>query len=53
MAGGGLSDSTYSKKIGFIYIFNVVIGAGALALPLAFKNAGLVIYVQVFNTHRF
>lgn len=41
MAGGGIGSS-YSKKVGFIYIFNVVIGAGALALPLAFKNAGLV-----------
>ncbi|KAL0481535.1 hypothetical protein AKO1_012338 [Acrasis kona] len=40
MAGG--IGGSYSKKVGFIYIFNIVIGAGALTLPFAFKQAGLI-----------
>lgn len=30
-------------QFAFVYIFNLVIGVGALALPLAFSDAGLVL----------
>ena len=30
-------------QFGFVYIFNLIIGVGALALPKAFSNAGLVL----------
>ncbi|CAG0902433.1 unnamed protein product, partial [Cyprideis torosa] len=33
------SDS-YSPGIGFIYIFNLIVGTGALTLPAAFAHAG-------------
>ena len=43
MAGGDTSaGATYSNKVGFVYIFNLVVGVGALALPSGFKEAGLV-----------
>ena len=31
------------QQFAFAYIFNLVIGVGALALPLAFQQAGLVL----------
>jgi hypothetical protein len=55
---GGSSDdgSEYSATAGFIFVFNcmlnpfeylsylvVIVGAGALTLPLAFQNAGLIL----------
>lgn len=42
---GGSSDdgSEYSATAGFIFVFNLIVGAGALALPLAFHNAGLIL----------
>jgi len=42
MAGGGDSGTTYSNFSGFVFTFNLIVGAGALALPLAFLRAGLV-----------
>jgi hypothetical protein len=36
-------DSHYSSVFAFAYIFNLVVGVGALALPLAFSQAGLVL----------
>lgn len=33
----------YYTQFAFVYIFNLVIGVGALALPLAFSSAGLVL----------
>ncbi|KYQ91920.1 transmembrane protein [Tieghemostelium lacteum] len=41
MAGGVDDGTTYTKKTAFIYIFNLVVGVGALALPSGFKQAGL------------
>ena len=32
-----------SFKAGFVYIFNLIVGAGALALPKAFGGAGLLL----------
>eukprot|EP00027_Filamoeba_sp_ATCC50430_P018942 CAMPEP_0168564300 /NCGR_PEP_ID=MMETSP0413-20121227/13167_1 /TAXON_ID=136452 /ORGANISM="Filamoeba nolandi, Strain NC-AS-23-1" /LENGTH=470 /DNA_ID=CAMNT_0008595953 /DNA_START=23 /DNA_END=1432 /DNA_ORIENTATION=- len=44
MAGGDTSaGATYSNKVGFVYIFNLVVGVGALALPSGFKEAGLIL----------
>jgi len=45
MAGGGesiqdLARNTYSPLTGLIYIFNLIVGTGALTLPAAFHDAG-------------
>lgn len=41
MAGGAAVGASYSKKIAFVYIFNLIVGVGALALPMAFHSAGM------------
>lgn len=41
MGGGGPPDvSAYSNGIGAVYVFNLIVGAGALSLPNAFSQAG-------------
>ncbi|EGG20844.1 pleckstrin domain-containing protein [Cavenderia fasciculata] len=42
---GGAVDpgASYSKKTAFIYIFNLVVGIGALGLPLGVRQAGIVL----------
>lgn len=42
MAGGGGPDtgSTYSPQVAFIYLFNLVVGTGALALPSVLVSGG-------------
>ena len=35
------SGDSYSPAIGLVYVFNLIIGTGALTLPLAFSQAGL------------
>lgn len=43
MAGGGDPDSgSYSNTIGAVYVFNLIVGAGALSLPNAFSQAGYI-----------
>lgn len=43
MAGGPTNDgATYSLPVGAMYIFNLIVGAGALALPKAFEDSGLI-----------
>lgn len=37
-ADGGVVQ--YSRVTGFIYVFNLIVGTGALTLPAAFHNAG-------------
>lgn len=32
-----------SPQFAFIYIFNLIVGVGALALPIAFSQAGLIV----------
>lgn len=44
MAGGGPSVGSYSPLTGFVFIFNLIVGAGALTIPHAFA--------QVRRTHR-
>ncbi|XP_048761288.2 transmembrane protein 104-like isoform X2 [Ostrea edulis] len=34
------AGSSYSKAVGFVYLFNLIVGTGALTMPLAFQNAG-------------
>eukprot|EP01135_Chromosphaera_perkinsii_P009636 Nk52_evm86s1810 gene=Nk52_evmTU86s1810 len=36
-----IQGDVYSRKVGFIYIFNLIVGAGALTLPKAFAEAGI------------
>ncbi|XP_061182106.1 transmembrane protein 104-like [Saccostrea echinata] len=42
MAGNTLTEAgaSYSKAVGFVYLFNLIVGTGALTMPLAFQNAG-------------
>eukprot|EP00039_Didymoeca_costata_P028975 m.22761 g.22761 ORF g.22761 m.22761 type:complete len:512 (-) comp7434_c0_seq1:72-1607(-) len=43
MAGGGADDGgSYSLVTGSVYVFNLIVGAGALALPDAFSQAGYI-----------
>ena len=35
--------SNYSRLTGMIYIFNLIVGTGALTLPAAFHDAGWVL----------
>lgn len=36
-------NTTYSPAIGFIFLFNLIVGTGSLALPGALQNAGWVV----------
>lgn len=39
----------YSSKIAFAYIFNLIFGSGALALPKAFARTGWVLGLASFS----
>lgn len=39
-AAGPPEGASYSNGIGAVYIFNLIVGAGALSLPNAFAQAG-------------
>ncbi|RLN02641.1 hypothetical protein BBJ28_00014696 [Nothophytophthora sp. Chile5] len=41
MAGGAPNIGSYSPLTGFVFIFNLIVGAGALTIPHAFANVGL------------
>uniref|UniRef100_A0A6B2L2M3 Amino acid transporter transmembrane domain-containing protein n=1 Tax=Arcella intermedia TaxID=1963864 RepID=A0A6B2L2M3_9EUKA len=43
MAGGDTSGSRYPVSVASIFVFNLIVGVGALALPKAFQTAGLVL----------
>ena len=43
MAGGSAPTGAISAPIAFIFVYNLVIGVGGLALPLAFSKAGIVL----------
>lgn len=38
MAGGGPVAGSYSPLTGFVFIFNLIVGAGALTIPHAFAQ---------------
>ena len=42
MPGGGLNDvgEGYSSGVALVYVFNLIVGTGALTLPAAFHDAG-------------
>lgn len=42
MVGTTGVGETYSIRVAYVYIFNLVVGIGALALPMGFRAAGLV-----------
>lgn len=42
MTGFTAAGEEYNRPIAFIYIFNLIIGVGALSLPLGFNSSGLV-----------
>eukprot|EP01100_Stratorugosa_tubuloviscum_P012843 TRINITY_DN620_c0_g4_i1.p1 TRINITY_DN620_c0_g4~~TRINITY_DN620_c0_g4_i1.p1 ORF type:complete len:484 (-),score=141.89 TRINITY_DN620_c0_g4_i1:111-1562(-) len=42
MAGDTAIGSQYSTPVGYVYIFNLIVGVGALSLPLGFKEAGII-----------
>jgi hypothetical protein len=42
MAGGVAFSGTYSPTTGFVFLFNLIVGAGALTIPHAFAQVGLV-----------
>jgi len=41
MAGGGEVVGQYSQRVALVFIFNLIVGAGALTIPAAFSKAGL------------
>ncbi|OWA51716.1 Transmembrane protein 104 [Hypsibius exemplaris] len=45
MAGDSHTDpgASYSSTVGFLFIFNLIVGTGALTLPKAFSEAGYVL----------
>jgi amino acid permease len=40
MTASPANQSPYATSIGLVYVFNLIIGTGALALPKAFSDAG-------------
>lgn len=36
-------QASYGLMIGFIYIFNIIVGTGALTMPKAFENTGILL----------
>ncbi|EFX75992.1 hypothetical protein DAPPUDRAFT_322812 [Daphnia pulex] len=40
-------SSTYPPSIGLVYVFNLIVGTGALTLPAAFANAGWIVSLSV------
>lgn len=41
------AGASYSKAVGFVYLFNLIVGTGALTMPLAFQNAGWMLSLVV------
>ncbi|CAI5717497.1 unnamed protein product [Peronospora destructor] len=42
MPSGEPSISNYTPLVGFVFIFNLIVGAGALTIPHAFANVGII-----------
>ena len=45
-----ISGSTYYPWVGLTYVFNLIVGTGALTLPAAFAHAGWAISLCVILT---
>ena len=39
----GNDGTSYSLMVGFVYIFNIIVGTGALTMPKAFENTGILL----------
>lgn len=37
------NGSSYGLAVGFMYIFNIIVGTGALTMPKAFENTGIIL----------
>uniref|UniRef100_A0A1A9WW97 Amino acid transporter transmembrane domain-containing protein n=1 Tax=Glossina brevipalpis TaxID=37001 RepID=A0A1A9WW97_9MUSC len=46
-AVSGGTTGSYSKWVGFIFIFNLIVGTGALTLPATFAKAGWLLSINV------
>ncbi|CEF71644.1 Transmembrane protein 104 [Strongyloides ratti] len=44
---------TYSTPIGLLYVFNLIVGTGALALPKAFQTAGYALSITLLGISAF
>jgi amino acid permease len=44
--------ASYGLIVGFIYIFNLIVGSGALTMPKAFETTGIILssFLLVFLT---
>ena len=42
-----LKEGSYSTGMGFVYVSNLIVGTGALTMPLAVANAGLFLSVPL------
>ncbi|KAJ1362566.1 hypothetical protein KIN20_022167 [Parelaphostrongylus tenuis] len=47
MPSGAEHSTLYDPTIGLLYVFNLIVGTGALALPKAFQTAGFVLSIVV------
>ncbi|KHJ98887.1 transmembrane amino acid transporter protein [Oesophagostomum dentatum] len=47
MAGTVDASTSYSPLMGLLYIFNLIVGTGALALPKAFQHAGYILSLVI------
>jgi hypothetical protein len=43
MTAGGVEYGGYSANIGAVYVFNLIVGAGALTMPHAFAQVGILL----------
>uniref|UniRef100_A0A9J2Q4I9 Amino acid transporter transmembrane domain-containing protein n=1 Tax=Ascaris lumbricoides TaxID=6252 RepID=A0A9J2Q4I9_ASCLU len=45
MAGGPDPNDSFSPGVGYILVFNLIVGTGALSLPKAFRHAGYILAI--------
>ncbi|EGT30166.1 hypothetical protein CAEBREN_16477 [Caenorhabditis brenneri] len=46
-------SGTYSQTVGLLYVFNLIVGTGALALPKAFQSAGWLLSISLLTFSAF
>ncbi|XP_010795546.1 transmembrane protein 104-like [Notothenia coriiceps] len=48
---GGITESgePYSPFVGLVYMFNLIVGTGALTMPKAFASAGWVVSISLIS----
>ncbi|CAA97776.2 Transmembrane protein 104 homolog [Caenorhabditis elegans] len=47
------TSGTYSQTVGLLYVFNLIVGTGALALPKAFQTAGWLLSITLLTFSAF